>query len=195
MDVLEVFRRQGALLQGHFLLSSGLHSPAYLQSALVLQHPSLAEEMGTMLARQIRTQVAAPDFVVSPAMGGLIIGHEVARALQTPFRFVERENGVFALRRGFAIEPSSTCVVIEDVITTGRSTREVVDLVSRLGATTAAVGCLIDRTGGANSLSIAGRTLSLLSLAQLSIPTFDPPSCPLCAAGSTPVKPGSRPSP
>ena len=134
--VLELFRETGAYLQGHFLLTSGLHSGEYIQCALVLRHPAAAEKLGRMLADEIRKIVAAPPMlVVSPALGGLIIGHEVARALGTPFLFTERDPATrkMSLRRGFTVQPGDTAVVIEDVITTGGSTQDVIDVLTQSG--------------------------------------------------------------
>ncbi|MBI2820951.1 MAG: orotate phosphoribosyltransferase [Acidobacteria bacterium] len=195
MDLFKLFRENGALLEGHFLLSSGLHSSGYLQCALVLQHPDLAEALGAQLARRVRNIVPAkPDFVISPAMGGVIIGHEVARALGATFLFAEREQARFSLRRGFQITPGARCVLVEDVITTGGSSQEVLDLVESRGAVPTAAGCIFDRSGGKASLAYRSSPLPLLSLAQLDLPTYPAGSCPMCRTGSVAVKPGSRPA-
>ena len=189
--VLELFRETGAYLQGHFLLTSGLHSGEYIQCALVLRHPAAAEKLGRMLADEIRKIVAAPPMlVVSPALGGLIIGHEVARALGTPFLFTERDPATrkMSLRRGFTVQPGDTAVVIEDVITTGGSTQDVIDVLTQAGATVLAAGSIIDRSGGRAQLSVP-RT----ALATLQVAAHYPEECPLCKQGVPAVKPGSRP--
>jgi orotate phosphoribosyltransferase len=184
--VLDLFQQTGAWLQGHFRLSSGLHSSGYLQSALVLQHPAHAGDLGRRLAAQLPQDV---DFVISPALGGLIIGHEVARALGVPFLFAERDaERKMALRRGFALRPGSRAIVIEDVITTGGSTREVIDIVRAAGAVPVAAGSIVDRSGGAADLGIPR-----VALETLTVPTFTEQECPMCAAGEPVVKPGSRP--
>lgn len=184
-DILERFRRVGAFLEGHFRLTSGLHSPGYLQSALVLQHPAEAERLGRALGDKLRP--LAPTAVLSPALGGLIIGHEVARALGVRAIFAERQDGVMTLRRGFSIAPSDRVVVIEDIVTTGKSTRETIAVLEGTGALVVGAGALIDRSGGQSGLSVP-----LMTLAALSLPTYDPSSCPLCAAGTPAIKPGSR---
>jgi orotate phosphoribosyltransferase len=191
-SILELFRSTGAYLRGHFRLTSGLHSSEYLQSALVLQHPAAAEKLGRLLWEQIRTISHLPvAFVVSPALGGLIIGHETARAYGVRFIFTEREaaTGKMVLRRGFAIEPGETAVVVEDVITTGGSTREVVDLMEAAGAKVLAAGSIIDRSGGHASVGVPR-----ISLATIQVAAHYPEQCPLCVAGIPVVKPGSRPA-
>jgi orotate phosphoribosyltransferase len=184
-QVLDVFRRVGALLEGHFKLSSGLHSPGYLQSALVLQHPREAERLGAALAEAARA--LEPDVVMSPALGGIVIGQEVARALDVPAVFAERADGTLTLRRGFSLAPGARVFVVEDVVTTGGSTRETMDVATRAGGVVIGAGSIIDRSGGDQGLSVP-----YASLAQVSFPTYQPDSCPLCAAGSTAIKPGSR---
>jgi orotate phosphoribosyltransferase len=183
--VLSLFREHGALLEGHFRLSSGLHSGGYLQSALVLQHPRHAEALGRALADRLRP--LGPTVVLSPALGGLIIGQEVGRALDVRAIFSERQDGVMTLRRGFTLTPDDRVVVIEDVVTTGRSTRETVNVLKGTGATLVGAGSLIDRSGGTSDLGVP-----LQSLAALVLPTYQPETCPLCAAGQPVVKPGSR---
>lgn len=185
--VLRSLRGCGALLEGHFQLSSGLHSPQYLQCALLLARPKEAQRLGQALAA---LQSPKPDLVVSPALGGLIIGHEVARALGVQAYFAERENGAMTLRRGFALAPGERVAVVEDVVTTGKSTREVMDLVKARGAETIAGLCIVDRTGGAHELGIP-----LGSLLQMKIPAFAAGECPQCRQGLALVKPGSRPGP
>ncbi|HYA18156.1 MAG TPA: orotate phosphoribosyltransferase [Bryobacteraceae bacterium] len=184
--VLDLFQQTGAWLQGHFRLSSGLHSPGYLQSALVLQHPAHAEELGRRLAALLPHEV---DLVISPALGGMIIGHEVARALGVPFLFTERDaDRKMALRRGFALRPGARAIIIEDVITTGGSTKEVIDIVRAAGAVAVAAGSIIDRSGGSADLGIPR-----VALETLTVPAFSEQECPMCAAGQPVVKPGSRP--
>jgi len=188
-EILKLFEDYGALLTGHFLLSSGLHSSRYLQSALVLAHPPVATmlgaELGSLLTKDPAT--GSVDFVISPALGGVVIGQEVARAMNVRALFSERQNGEMALRRGFRIEPGERAVVIEDVITTGGSTREVMKLVEKLGGKVVGVGSLIDRSGGAGDLGVPRKALAVLE-----VPTFDPSDCMLCHDGSVAIKPGSR---
>lgn len=183
--VIDTFLRCGALLEGHFLLSSGLHSPRYLQCALVLQHPDTAGTLCSALAEHFRGDDI--DLVVAPALGGVIVAHEVARALGVRALFTEREGGEMRLRRGFQIRPGERALVVEDVITTGGSTREVVQVVEGCGAAVAAVGSLIDRSGGKAELPY-----KRAALATLSVPTYKPEECPLCQQGTKAVKPGSR---
>ena len=190
--VLELFRQTGAYLQGHFKLTSGLHSAEYLQSALVLRHPQAAERLGRLLAQELRKIISAtPDIVVSPALGGLIIGHEVARALGTAHLFTERdpETRKMALRRGFSIEPGVKAVVVEDVITTGGSTQDVIEILRDLGAKVLGAGSIIDRSGGRAQVD-APR----VALATLQVAAHYPQDCPMCAQGIPAVKPGSRPA-
>ena len=190
--VMELFRSTGAYLQGHFLLTSGLHSGAYLQCALVLQHPEAAEKLGRMLSEELR-KLAGPDVrtVASPALGGLIIGHEVARALGARFLFTERDPATkkMALRRGFTVTPGEKVVVVEDVITTGGSTHDVVEVFQSLGAEVLAAGSVIDRSGGQASVGVPRAALATLQVAS-----YEPAACPLCQAGTPAVKPGSRPA-
>lgn len=176
----------GALRRGHFRLSSGLHSPAYVQCALLLELPSRARAVGAALAERLREH--APESVLSPALGGVIIGHEVASALGVPFRFTERQEGTMALRRGFAIAPAERVAVIEDVVTTGKSTRECAAVAEAAGARVVAIGSILDRSGGQH-----GFAPPYAALLRLDFPTYPPESCPLCAAGGTAEKPGSRP--
>lgn len=191
-SVLELFRSTGAYLQGHFRLTSGLHSAEYLQSALVLQHPAAAEKLGRMLADEVR-KIAGEKIglVVSPALGGLIIGHEVARALGTRFVFMEREaaTGKMALRRGFTADSSEAAVVIEDVITTGGSTRDVIEILQANEVKVLAAGSIIDRSGGQADVSV-----HRVALATLQVAAHYPEHCPMCKLGIPAVKPGSRPA-
>lgn len=190
-DTLDLFRQTGAYLRGHFRLTSGLHSAEYLQSALVLQHPQHAETLGRALAGKLRDLAGGPvDLVISPALGGLIIGHEVARALGVPFLFTERDaDRKMSLRRGFTLNPGQRAVVVEDVITTGGSTLEVIEIVRTAGATPAAAGSIIDRSGGSADLGVPRA-----ALATLKVEAFQPELCPMCKAGEPVVKPGSRPA-
>ncbi len=190
--ILALFERTGAYLHGHFRLTSGLHSPEYLQCAKVLQYPEHASGLGAQLAARLR-QIAGPggvDLVVAPALGGLIIGHEVARFLGVRFLFTERDaaSGRMTLRRGFSVAPGETVVVVEDVVTTGGSSREVVDLLQAAGAKVLGAGSIIDRSGGSADLGVP-RT----ALATLKVIAYKPEECPLCAQGVPVEKPGSRP--
>ncbi len=191
-SVIELFRSTGAYLQGHFRLTSGLHSAEYLQCALVLQHPAAAEKLGRMLAAELRARVAEPiTLVASPALGGVIIGHEVARALGTRFVFTEREagTGAMVLRRGFTAGAGDLAVVIEDVVTTGGSTRDVVDALRQADAKVLAAGSIIDRSGGHADVGVPR-----LALATLQVAAHYPDTCPMCNLGIPVVKPGSRPT-
>ena len=183
--VVDQFRHAGALLEGHFRLTSGLHSPGYLQCALVLQHPREAEAYGVALAERLRDLGART--VLSPALGGIVIGQEVGRALGIRAIFAERVDGTLMLRRGFSLDPDETVVVIEDVVTTGGSTRETIEVARAAGARVVGAGAIIDRGGGLQRLDVPFH-----ALAELSLPTYEPASCPLCLAGQPVVKPGSR---
>ncbi|MCX6551971.1 MAG: orotate phosphoribosyltransferase [Acidobacteria bacterium] len=185
-EVLGRFRTSGALLEGHFRLSSGLHSPNYLQCALVLQHPADAEAIGRALAAALPD--VKPTAVLSPAIGGLIIGHEVARALGVRAIFAERADGALTLRRGFDLTPEDRVVIVEDVLTTGLSTRETMEVARQRGATVVAAASIINRSGNRAPVDVP-----FAALAAFSPPTFQPESCPLCAQGSPVTKPGSRP--
>lgn len=188
--VLDLFRATGAYLSGHFRLTSGLHSPEYLQCALVLADPRNAESLGAALAEALKPIAGRVDLVVSPAMGGLIIGHETARALGARHIFTERDGErKMTLRRGFSIRPGERAVVVEDVITTGGSSFEVIALLRAAGADVVAAGSIIDRSGGA-----AGLGLPRAALATLKVTAWEPAACPLCARGEPVVKPGSRPA-
>ena len=191
-SILEIFKSTGAYLQGHFQLTSGLHSAEYLQCALVLQHPAAAEKLGRLLAEQLRDYApAGVKTVVAPALGGLIIGHEVARAMGARFLFTERDAATKAmgLRRGFTVSPGEPALVVEDVITTGGSTMEVIEIVRSAGAIPVAAGSIIDRSGGAADLGIPRA-----ALVTLKVEAHQPDTCPMCAAGKPVVKPGSRPA-
>lgn len=184
-ELLELFRRCSALLEGHFRLSSGLHSPGYLQCALVLQHPQHAEMLGRAIGERIRD--LRPTTIVSPALGGVVIGHEVARAVGARAIFAEREDGTLRLRRGFSISEAERVVVVEDVVTTGGSTRETIQVATAAGGHVLAAASVVDRSGGKASVE-----MPLHSLLALSLPTYEPDSCPLCAQGLPISKPGSR---
>ncbi|MGA2191977.1 MAG: orotate phosphoribosyltransferase [Nitrospirota bacterium] len=184
-EILNVFRQRAALLEGHFLLSSGLHSPKYLQCALVLQHPDLATELCFKLAGTFRAEKF--DFVIAPALGGIIVAQEVAKALGVRALFAERSEGRLTLRRGFTIAPGERALVVEDVITTGGSTRETIRVVTEAGGVVVAAGSLIDRSGGAVELGVPYK-----SLVTLTIPVYQPSDCPMCKEGTPVVKPGSR---
>jgi orotate phosphoribosyltransferase len=188
-SVIALFEQTGAYLKGHFRLTSRLHSAEYLQCALVLRYPPHAEWLGQSLAVSLRGLAAGErvDLVVSPAMGGVIIGHEVGRALGVPAIFTERESAAMTLRRGFRVEPGTQVVVVEDVVTTGLSTREVIVLLENAGAKVLAAGSIIDRSGGTVNLGVPRS-----ALATLTVTAWQPDVCPLCAQGIPVVKPGSR---
>ena len=187
-QVLDLFTQSGALLEGHFQLSSGLHSPGYLQCALVLQYPDHAARLGTAIADRVRS--LRPSVVLSPALGGLIIGHEVARALGVRSVFAERREGRLVLRRGFRLEPAEQVLVVEDVITTGKSTRETIDVARDCGAEVVGAASVINR--GLPDMDLGVR---FDSLAEVSWPTHDSTGCPLCRDGLPVTRPGSRPNP
>lgn len=184
-EFLTVFRRHSALLEGHFILSSGLHSDRYVQCALVLQHPSVAEQLCVQLAGRLRHLGAT--VVAAPALGGVLVAHEVARALGTRAIFTERQEGAMTLRRGFSVEPGEPTLVVEDVITTGLSTRETIRCVEEAGGKVVGAGSLIDRSGGAADLG-----LHKAALITLKIQNYNPADCPLCKSGIPALKPGSR---
>ena len=185
MITLQDFTDTGALLTGHFRLSSGLHSDRYLQCARLLMFPRRAEAAGRELAERLRE--FAPDVVVSPALGGIIIGHETARALGVPFLFAERQDGTFTLRRGFRLEPGERTAVVEDVFTTGKSTREVIDRTVASGGTVVAAGSIVDRGLPPGAFPVPAR-----SLLSLSVPSWPEAECPLCREGRPLDTPGSR---
>ncbi len=190
-QVIESLTESGALLDGHFRLSSGLHSAQYLQCAVALQHPTLAEQLGRALAARWRAatpgQISA---VVSPALGGVIIGHELGRALGTRACFTERVGGEMTLRRGFELGPGLSVLVVEDVVTTGKSTLETIDVIRFCGGDPVGVACIANRSGN----PMIG-DLPLVSLVSLDIPTYAEDDCPQCAAKEPIQKPGSRPIP
>jgi orotate phosphoribosyltransferase len=190
-SILGLFKERRALLEGHFVLSSGLHSPRYLQCALVLQDPVVATRLGAELADLLRPVLEGepPTAVIGPALGGVIVAHEVARALGCRALFTERLGDAMVLRRGFELRHGESVVIVEDVVTTGRSTREVIDVLRTSGAKVQAVGSLVDRTGGTVDLGVPRR-----SLLAIEVPTYATDACPLCAQGSRAEKPGSRPT-
>lgn len=186
-EIIKMFHECGALLEGHFLLTSGLHSNRYIQCAKVLQYPEKAALLGTELAAFFRDQGIGIDVVVGPALGGILVAHEVARALRVRAIFAERENGVMTLRRGFAVEKGERALVVEDVVTTGGSSREVIKLMEDNGAKVVGVGALVDRHSGALNFGVPFH-----ALVRLEITTYHPEDCPLCRDGFPLVKPGSR---
>lgn len=183
--VLDLFRKSGALLEGHFRLSSGLHSERYLQSALVLQHPQSASALGSAIAGRI--QHLRPTVIISPALGGIVIGQEVGRALGVRAIFAERQDKVLTLRRGFTMSSSDRAMVVEDVITTGGSTRETIDVALAAGAEVVGAAAIIDRGNDAARVGVP-----VYALVKLEVPTYQPEACPLCEKGLPVVKPGSR---
>lgn len=184
-QILKLFRDNSALLEGHFVLSSGLHSDRYIQCALVLQHPPVAEQLCKELATKLRHVGAS--VVAAPALGGVVVSYEVARALGVRSLFTERQEGVMTLRRGFSIAPGEPTLVVEDVITTGGSTRETMAAVEQAGGKVVGVGALIDRSGGKADLGVPKA-----ALVTLAVQNYKPEDCPLCKSGIPAVKPGSR---
>jgi orotate phosphoribosyltransferase len=186
-DVIKKFKDTGALLEGHFQLTSGLHSPMYLQCALVLQHPKDAEQFGRAIAEHFQNEHI--QTVASPAIGGIVIGHEVGRALNARFIWTERQDGRMTLRRGFTVSPGERILVVEDVMTTGGSTRETIEALVALGANVVAAASIIDRSGGKIDVGVRR-----IALASLEVPAVEPANCEACLRGDTAVKPGSRAS-
>ncbi len=187
-EIKEIFLKADAFLTGHFLLSSGLHSPYYLQCAKVLQYPQYAEVLCRELARRIKETGVDYDLVIAPAIGGIIVSYETARHLGVRGIFAERVDGKLTLRRGFEIKKGEKAVVVEDVVTTGKSTKETIEVVKAHGGEVVAVGSLVDRSGGKVDFGVPFQTLW-----RLEVPVYQPESCPLCKEGKEPlVKPGSR---
>ena len=184
-QVIDQFRTTGALLEGHFQLSSGLHSTVYLQCALVLQFPEKAEAFGRAIAERFQGQ--GIQLVASPAIGGIVIGHEVARALGARFVWTEREAGSMTLRRGFTVSPGEKTLVVEDVVTTGGSTRDTIDALANTGAYVVAAASIIDRSAGTADVGVP-----LTALASLKVLSVEPAVCDACKLGEPAVKPGSR---
>jgi orotate phosphoribosyltransferase len=188
-EIIQLFKDKGALLEGHYMLSSGLHSDKYFQAALVLQYPLLAEQLAKELGNKIISSMGENQFdiVISPAMGGLIIGHEMGRFFRRRAIFAERVDGKLTLRRGFTLAPHLRCLVVEDVITTGLSTKEVIEIIKTNNALPVAVASIVDRNGGKVDFGIPKH-----SLVTIDINTYQPDACTLCAKSVTLVKPGSR---
>jgi len=187
-QVLDEFHAAGALLEGHFILSSGLRSPRYLQCARVLMDPARAERLAQALAAKIPQQLRAQiEAVISPAMGGVIIGHEMGRALGRPAMFVERPQGRFELRRGFGLQPGTKVLMVEDVVTTGLSSREAIDAVRAAGGVVIAEAALVDRSQGQADLGVP-----FIPLIRIDVPTYDADAVPPELAAIPPIKPGSR---
>jgi orotate phosphoribosyltransferase, Thermus family len=184
-EVVAKFRESGALLEGHFVLTSGLHSPVYLQCALVLQQPRDAEQFGRSIAGHFQAENI--QTVASPAIGGIVIGHEVARALGAKFIWTERQNGTMVLRRGFSVASGERILVVEDVVTTGGSTRETVAALQAGGGQVVGAASIIDRSSGKADVGVPR-----IALATLDEPSVEPSSCQLCKLGEPFVKPGSR---
>lgn len=188
-DVLAEFREAGALLEGHFILSSGLRSPLYLQCARVLMDPARADRLCAALAEKIRGEFGANafDLCVSPAMGGVIVGYEMARQLSLPSVFAERVDGSFTFRRGFEIPPGARCLMVEDVVTTGLSSRECIASIEEHGGKVVGGCCLVDRSGGSAKIGPP-----LASLVSLTVPTYNEDALPPDLAAIPAIKPGSR---
>jgi len=184
-ELLDLYRTSGALLEGHFRLTSGLHSPGYLQCALVLQHPRHAEALGRAIADRVRD--LRPTVVLSPALGGVVIGQEVGRALGVRAIFAERQDGKLSLRRGFTLDAGDRVLVVEDVMTTGGSTRETMDVAKAAGGQVVGAASIVDRSGCTIRFDVP-----FTSLLDIALPTYDPEKCPLCKEGLPVVKPGSR---
>jgi len=185
VDLPALLRETGALLSGHFRLSSGLHSPNYVQCALLLEHPKNAKAIGEALAEKVRS--LAPKKIVAPALGGVIIGYTVAEALDVPFVFTERKEGAMTLRRGFRLDPGEPVVIVEDVVTTGKSTRETADVIAKHGGRVAGFASILNRSGKANPFDAPYE-----SLMSLALETYEERDCPLCASGVPIDSPGSR---
>jgi orotate phosphoribosyltransferase len=187
-DVLAEFEKAGALLKGHFILSSGRHSDMFLQKALVFQYPQRTAKLCKALAQKIRTKVRKRvDAIVSPAVGGIIPGYETARQLKLPAMFVERQEGVFQLRRNFHLDKSMNVIIVEDVVSTGLSSRECIEAVRKTGANVVALACLIDRSGGDAKFDVP-----FVPLARLKVPSWEADKLPKHLKGIPAVKPGSR---
>ena len=186
-DVLKIFEECGALLKGHFVLSSGRHADTYLNKSLVSRFPEPTERLGRALADMIGKLDDTPTAVVAPAMGAILFGYEAARAMDLPFMYTERENGEFTFRRGFGLDQGQKVIVVEDIISTGLSARECVDAVKKAGGVPLGVACLIDRSGGKADVGVP-----LLPLAELNIATYDPSDLPDRLKDTPAVKPGSR---
>jgi orotate phosphoribosyltransferase len=185
--VLDLFRQSGALLDGHFRLTSGLHSAGYMQCALVLQHPAFAESLGRAIGEW--TRALTPTVVLSPALGGVVIGQEVGRALGVRAIFAERQDALLTLRRGFSLDERDRVLVVEDVLTTGGSTRETIDVATKGGAHVVGAAGIVDRSGGRLRFDVPFK-----ALLEYALPSYEPERCPLCERGLPVTKPGSRPT-
>ncbi|MFA7329892.1 MAG: orotate phosphoribosyltransferase [Candidatus Delongbacteria bacterium] len=190
MTPLDMLLESRALLEGHFLLTSGRHSPNYFQCALVLQHPVYARTLCGLLAESFRA--LEPQSVIAPAVGGIVVAVETGRQLGVPARFAERQEGRMTLRRGFQLEPGERVLVVEDVVTTGGSVQEVIDLVAAAGAVPVGVGVIVDRSAGRTCFIHQGRALHLAACHTQDVVSYAADDCPLCRMGSVPIKPGSR---
>lgn len=186
-DVLEEFRAAGALREGHFVLSSGLHSPVFLQKNLVFAEPQRCERLCKALAEKVRAQVGQVDVCISPAVGGIIPGYETARHLGVRSFYVEREGGQFKLRRGFHVEPGDKVVMVEDIVTTGLSSRECIEAIRQAGGDVVAAACIVDRSGGKADVGVP-----LVALATLDVPAYEPDKLPPELAAIPTEDPGSR---
>ena len=184
-ELLQIFKQTDALLEGHFLLTSGLHSPQYFQCAKVLQYPKYLHLLAGEIAKHF--EYSEIELVISPAIGGIVVGTEVGRIVPARTIFAERENGVMSLRRGFEIKKGERVLVVEDVVTTGGSVNEIIRLVERAGAELAGVGYIVDRSNGKTTFNA-----KIFSVLQMNVVTYTPDSCPLCKEGTQAVKPGSR---
>lgn len=184
-QALDLFRKSGALLEGHFLLTSGRHSDRYVQCAQIQKHPDYNSLLCEEIASRFKEEKI--DLVVGPAMGGILVAYETARHLGVKNLFAERENGKMVLRRGFAVQPGQKVLVTEDVVTTGGSVQEVIDLIKGYGAEVVGVGVLVDRSGGKVDFGVRKE-----AVITMEVPSWDPEKCPLCKEGSVAIKPGSR---
>lgn len=182
-EVLDILRKTGVMLEGHFLLTSGRHSDRYMQCAKLFQFPDISEKFSKELAGKF----SGVDLVAGPAIGGIILAYEVSRQLKVPNIFAERENGVMTLRRGFSIPEGSRVLVVEDVVTTGGSVREVIELIRASGSEVAGVGCIVDRSDGKVDFGVPFK-----AVLSMEITSYEPDDCPLCLTGIPAVKPGSR---
>lgn len=184
-SIMDIFMRTGAVMKGHFLLTSGLHSDTYIQCARVLQYPEYTAKLTGVIAGTFKHE--SIDLVVGPAVGGILVAYEVARQLGVPALFTEREDGVMTLRRGFDISPGKRVLVAEDVVTTGGSVKEVIKVVRGQGAEVAGVGLLVDRSGGSVNFGVKKQ-----AVLTLDVKTYSPLDCPMCRQGTAAIKPGSR---
>jgi len=184
-NILEMLKKIGVLMEGHFILTSGRHSSQYLQCARIFQYPSYGEQIASILAQAFSEDDI--DIVIGPAIGGIILSYEVAKALKVQALFAERENGIMNLRRGFKIPQGSNVLVVEDVVTTGGSVKEVIELVNKAGSNVVGVGAIVDRSNG--KLDFGCKFNAVISM---DVPSFDKDDCPLCKQGLPAIKPGSK---